>query len=58
MKKKAEGEHGYYGYPWKDLNTELEIIIIIFNNEKCLEAIEAELIYLYRKTIIDARISK
>jgi len=46
----AQGEHGYWGYQWKDLEG-VELLIWCFPNEERyrVEAIEAELVYLVRK---------
>lgn len=48
----AEGKHGYHGYKWKDLS-EVDILIWCFPQESrdCIEAIEAELVYLIRQRI-------
>jgi hypothetical protein len=47
---KASGETGYYGYVWKDL-PEVEILIWCFpdKTKDYVEAIEGELVYLFRK---------
>lgn len=46
----AKGRGGYHGYKWKDLS-EVDILIWYFPREKmdCIEALEAELVYLFRK---------
>lgn len=46
----AEGEQGYYGYKWKNLK-DVEVYIWCFPKKKPakVEAIEAELVYLFRK---------
>jgi len=49
----ANGNKGYHGYMWKDLNKgeSLDILIWLFEDMKRIEveSIEAELVYLYRK---------
>ncbi|MBT9137995.1 MAG: hypothetical protein DDT31_00539 [Syntrophomonadaceae bacterium] len=47
---KAQGKGGYHGYKWKDLS-EVDILIWHFPNESrdYVEAVEAELVYLFRK---------
>lgn len=49
----ANGDKGYHGYMWKDLNKgeSLDILIWLFEDRKRIEveSIEAELVYLYRK---------
>lgn len=47
---KAQGEHGYWGYQWKDLEW-VNLLIWFFPNEERyrVEAIEAELVYLVRR---------
>lgn len=47
---KAQGETGYYGYKWKDLS-EVDILIWCFPQEsrEHIEAVEAELVYLFRQ---------
>lgn len=46
---KAWGKSGYYGYMWKDLH-EVDILIWCFpgKNDKYVEAIEGEVVYLFR----------
>lgn len=46
----AQGKGGYYGYRWKDLS-EVEVLIWCFPEEnlKHIEAVEAELVYLFRR---------
>lgn len=46
---KAHGKTGYYGYMWKDLD-EVDILIWCFpsKSDKYVEAIEGELVYLFR----------
>jgi len=48
----AKGEHGYYGYKWKDQET-AEILIWCFPDfvKGQVEAIEGELVYLIRNRI-------
>jgi len=47
---KAKGEHGYYGYKWKDLK-EVEFLVWNFrgSSDGHVEAIEAELVYFIRE---------
>ncbi len=47
----AKGEHGYYGYKWKDQET-AEMLVWCFPDlvKEQVEAIEAELVYYVRKT--------
>jgi len=47
---KAQGKGGYHGYKWKDLS-EVDILIWYFPKESrdYVEAVEAELVYLFRK---------
>ena len=47
---KAQGEHGYYGYMWKDL-PEVNLLMWCFPNrsESYVETIEGELVFLFRK---------
>ena len=46
----AKGEHGYYGYKWKDLD-EVELLIWSFPGSATdyVEAVEAELVYFIRE---------
>ena len=46
----AQGEHGYYGYKWKDQKM-VEILIWCFSGSPSehVEAIEAELVYFIRE---------
>jgi len=46
----AKGEHGYYGYKWKDQKM-VEILIWCFpgSSSEHIEAIEAELVYFIRE---------
>ena len=47
----AEGEHGYYGYPWKG-KPEVDILVWCFPEDedpKYVETIEAELVFLFRQ---------
>jgi predicted GIY-YIG superfamily endonuclease len=46
----AQGEHGYYGYMWKDL-PEVDILVWCFpgEDERYVETLEGELVFLYRK---------
>lgn len=48
---KADGEHGYHGYKWKDKITQAELLIWSFpgSTQEHVEAIEAELVYFIRK---------
>ena len=58
---KAAGEQGYYGYQWKNRTEELQLLIWCFENLiyedekeykeniKKIEAIEAEVVFLYRQ---------
>lgn len=45
----AKGEHGYYGYKWKDLH-EAELLVWSFptSQREDMEAVEGELVYLIR----------
>lgn len=47
---KAEGKTGYYGYKWRDLSR-VDILIWCFHQESSerIEAVEAELVYLFRQ---------
>ena len=47
----ASGKHGYHGYAWKTL-TNLELVVWFFPGARAeqVEAIEAELVYLLRKS--------
>ena len=44
---KAKGVGGYYGYKWKDLKGEIDLLIWCFPNEtlKSIEAVEAEVVF-------------
>ena len=46
----AKGQHGYYGYKWKELDT-VELLLWCFpgSNKDHVEAIEAELVYFIRE---------
>jgi len=46
----AKGEHGYYGYKWKDQDT-VELLVWSFpdSTKHHVEAIEAELVYFIRE---------
>jgi predicted GIY-YIG superfamily endonuclease len=46
----AKGEHGYYGYKWKDLR-DIELLVWTFpgHPDSHAEAIEAELVYYIRE---------
>ena len=46
----AQGKSGYHGYKWKDLS-EVDILIWCFPKESLdrIEAVEAELVYLFRQ---------
>ena len=46
----AKGEHGYYGYQWKNLSG-VDLLVWCFRREsvKRIESIEAELVYLVRR---------
>ena len=46
----AQGEHGYYGYMWKD-QSEVDILVWSFSGEdkRYVETLEGELVFLYRK---------
>lgn len=46
----AQGEHGYYGYKWKDQD-KVEVLIWCFpdSSPEHVEAIEAELVYFIRE---------
>ena len=46
----AKGEHGYYGYKWKDLQ-EVELLVWNFpgSTQDYVESIEAELVYIIRE---------
>lgn len=46
----AEGEHGYHGYKWKELD-EADLLIWSFpgSQSEDVEAVEAELVYLIRE---------
>ena len=47
----ADGKHGYHGYKWKHLS-EVDILIwCLPQGLDCIEAIEAELVYLIRQRI-------
>lgn len=48
---KAEGEHGYHGYKWKDKIKQAELLIWSFpgSTQDHVEAIEAELVYFIRE---------
>jgi len=48
---KADGEHGYHGYKWKDKITQAELLIWSFPDatQEHVEAIEAELVYFIRE---------
>lgn len=46
---KAEGEHGYHGYKWKDEIEQADLLIWAFDKGTNIESIEAELVYFIRE---------
>ncbi|MGI2336102.1 MAG: hypothetical protein ACRKGH_05605 [Dehalogenimonas sp.] len=47
---KAKGNHGYYGYKWKELS-EVELLVWVFEGKEpdFAEAVEGELVFLIRR---------